>query len=279
MNLKRMAQRSINSRVFHLSRREVRWLVLILLTSLGLRLGNFLIIHSVDPNQTLLPDSFEYENTALALLKTGRFAVSPEQLHLPQTIRTPGYPAFIAAIYLLFGERRIAVIVLQILISVGTIALTYVIGRRLWKSSIAVVAAFLLSIDFSSFVYSQLLLTETVFTFLITLAGWAGVRVIMDARKWRWALLLGGSLALATLVRPISYYLMLPVLLGFLIYGKFSKMHWKGLSIVFLLIVVPWICFVGGWRVRNWLVTGSSKLSHIEGINLLYYRGAGIIAL
>ena len=42
--------------------------------------------------------------------------------------------------------------------------------------------------------------------------------------------------------------------------------------------ISPWIILVGGWQLRNYLITGKAEFSYVQGANLLFYRGAGIVA-
>jgi len=270
----------VNADAHSSGRKHVRILVVILAVALVLRLAALVALYSIEPGRVLAGDSPSYENPARALVQVGRFAASPETPDVPETLRTPGYPAFIAAVYLVFGERHFPVIALQVIVSVATIWIASAVARRLWGPGPALVAALLLTFDVMSFASSQKLLSDTLFTFLVVIAVAAGVRMLSDerARSW-WALLLGGALALATLVRPISYYLVLPLVIGLLAWGVCSKMKWTRVIVVALVVVAPSVVLVGGWQVRNYCVSGSSDLSHIRGHNLLWCRGTGIVAL
>ena len=142
----------------------------------------FFAVYSFDPTRIFSPDSDGYEKTAQAFLQTGRFAVSPEMPDTPQIQRTPGYPFFIATIYFFFGNRYPPLILVQILISLGTILLTYLLATSFWGSHVAVISAFLLSLDLPSFVNSQKVLTDTLFTFVLTLAILVGIYVLKASR-------------------------------------------------------------------------------------------------
>jgi len=261
------------------NRKEIFLLLVILVVSLSLRLGVFLAIYSVDPSRILDDDSPTYYNPARALFRTGHFANSPETPELPEVVRTPGYPAFIAGTWLIFGERYFPVIMIQILISVGTIMMTYVIARAVWNPVAGLISSLLLSLDCASFNYSQKLLTETLFTFILIVAVFAGVSLALGKeRKRKWAIFFGVALALATLVRPISYYLIFPILMVFLVSGIVTGRKWKEILLVFLLIALPWVVLVGGWQIRNFIATGSYEFSPTIGRKLLFSRGSGIIA-
>jgi hypothetical protein len=46
-----------------------------------------------------------------------------------------------------------------------------------------------------------------------------------------------------------------------------------------VLILVPYLLLVGGWHMRNYLLTGDSAFSQVFANNMLFYRAAGVIAL
>ena len=214
-----------------------------------------------------------------ALTQVGRFVVSPEQPHKPVTFRTPGYPAFLAVVYTIFGESHVAVVVVQTILSGITIICVYFLADRLWGRTAALLSILILSLDLPSLLYAQLLMTETLFTVLLTLSMGAGVMLGLARQgRARWALVSGLCLALATLVRPISYYLVVPLVVGWLVYGWVAGWRRKEVGIVIGLIALPSVVLVGGWRVRNYVVSGSSRFSQISNVTALYYRAAGVLA-
>jgi len=247
--------------------------------SLVLKLGAFASIWCIDPQRVVTGDTASYENPARALVATGRFAAGPDRADEPETLRTPGYPLFLAALYAPFGERRDLVVVVQVLLSSATVLLLYGLGTRLSTPRAALAAAGLLVLDPLSFVYSQLLFSESLFTFVLLVAAWCAVAQLGGGPVW-WSGLFGLSLAAATLVRPIAYYLIVPSIVGFALYGL-TGLGWTRREVVTatLLLLLPWCILVEGWRVRNFRATGSAAFSHIQAYNLLWYRGAGIVAI
>ena len=63
------------------------------------------------------------------------------------------------------------------------------------------------------------------------------------------------------------------------IYGIISRRSFRQVAGATLVLIIPWILIVAGWQVRNYNLTGCSEVSEIQGINILYYRAAGVIAL
>lgn len=238
----------------------------------------FVMVNANDPSRIFANDSYSYISSATALLKTGRFAISPENPE-PQLIRTPGYPAYMAGIYLIFGEDNLPVVVFQILISIVTVFLVYIAARELWDDYCAIAAIILFSVDPGSFFSSQMILSETLFTFFIMVMAAASVHLWVNRKpRIKYLLVLGLALAFATLVRPISYYLLFPIIIMLIALRRRLGLTLKDLARGLIYFVLPWIMLVGGWQVRNYMVSGNADFSHVMALDLLFYRGAGIIA-
>ena len=239
----------------------------------------FAVIWRVDPQRVVTGDTASYENPALALVETGRFNTGRHKGAKPETLRTPGYPVFLAGLYTLFGERRDIVVVTQVLLSTCTVLLLYGLGFQLSMPTSALAAAAFLILDPLSFVYSQLLFSETLFTFVLMLSLWCAIKLLLGGPVW-WSGAFGLSLAAATMIRPIAYYLIVPSIIGLVLYGRIA-LRWKGREIATaaLLVLIPWCALVEGWRVRNYTATGSIVFSQIQPYNLLWYRGGGIVAV
>src|SRR5687767_6633713 len=84
------------------------------------------------PERTFQPDSQSYIQPALSLLKDHAYTY-------PSAIRTPIYPFFIAFSYILFGQTPVGIVVLQFMISIATILLTYLLGTRLMSQNAAII--------------------------------------------------------------------------------------------------------------------------------------------
>jgi 4-amino-4-deoxy-L-arabinose transferase-like glycosyltransferase len=151
----------------------------------------------------VVDDSRLYANIAENWLQHGVYGVTNSGVVVPTLSRLPGYPAFLAAIFALFGiENFRAVLLLQVLIDLGTCFLIADLARRVLFSERAARAAFLLAALCPFFAnYSAAALTETLEIFFTTLAldlaicgGGAGFHLI-----W---LGCGLSVGAAILLRP-----------------------------------------------------------------------------
>ena len=123
-------------------------------------------------------DALDYDRLARALIE-GRGYVNAQGE--PTSFRPPLYPAFVAAGYALSGGAVQAVRFLQATLDLGTVALTYLIGRRLFGRGQGLLAALLLSLNLGTVAATGQLLSETLFTFLLM----ATVAVTV---RWLWAM-------------------------------------------------------------------------------------------
>ena len=153
------------------------------------------------------------------------------------------------------------------------------LARKLWGHSVGLIAGVFLALDPGSFSSPFFIMTETLFTFLLLIAVFSGVQLIQNYKnKMRWAFAMGLALALAILVRPIAYYLIALLGVGFFIYVAAVKhFELKRTIVIGLLIAAPLILFVGGWKARNYIVSGSSTLAHVRNIILFDYKATEII--
>src|SRR5882672_10891256 len=94
---------------------------------------------------SITADSFIYGDIAKNWLRHGIYGLSSSSGVFPTDIRLPGYPAFLAAVFAIFGmEHYRTVLVLQVFVDLCTCFLIADIARRVFSDRIAK-AAFLLA--------------------------------------------------------------------------------------------------------------------------------------
>jgi 4-amino-4-deoxy-L-arabinose transferase-like glycosyltransferase len=119
----------------------------------------------------VVDDSRLYANIAENWLQHGIYGVTNSGVIMPTLSRLPGYPAFLAAVFTLFGvENFRAVLLVQVLFDLATCFLLADLARRLFCER-AAQAAFLLA-ALCPFLanYAAAALTETLEIFFTTLA-------------------------------------------------------------------------------------------------------------
>lgn len=160
--------------------------------------------------------------------------------------KAPGYPLWVGLWYALAGHHPEVVRVAQVPLGAVTIFLTWLLGRRLFSSRVAIVAAFVIALYPLAWQYEELLYSESLATPLTL-----GLLVLIFSRapSRRRSIAVGGLLGLALLVRPTSEL----VLAGALVAWGIA-IGWRrgtGLTAVAALVA---IVVVAPWTVRNAIV-------------------------
>ncbi len=181
--------------------RRRRWYsatALVFLLALGARL---LYVSLVPPRAT--PDSAEYVTLARNVAAHSVFSLSAGEPLVPTIRRAPGYPLFLA----LAGDGTRAV---QGLVDALTAAMICAIAAGLVRLRWAVAAALLWAAHPGAIVYVNSILSESLFTFLLTGAVALLVLGIRREEVW-WTAAAGVAIGLAALTRPIGAMLVVPV--------------------------------------------------------------------
>jgi 4-amino-4-deoxy-L-arabinose transferase-like glycosyltransferase len=197
----------------------------------------------------------------------------------PEFLRTPGYPAFVAAVWRVFGETNSAVLLVQVVLSALTVYLVYLLASRMWSAPIGLLAAVLTALDPLQNATSATLLTECLSALALTGLALVGYLVFATDKPRLWLLaMLGFVLAAATLLRPVTYYF--PLLVVGLLVLKYARRRDRRGDLVKMTaaFLVPLVIFLGGWQFRNHERVDSWRISGIEAKNLYKYRAAGAIA-
>src|SRR5687767_5017784 len=151
-----------------------------------------------------LPDQREYLELATNLLQgDGLHFFDPRFGENIYAYRTPGYPAFLAAV----GANVRAARAAQAIVDTSTVLAAYLLARRWLPRGYAALAATFVALNPFLVYFAALILTESLFTAML---AWAMV-LLLAARPILW---LSGVivLALSVLVRPGA--IGLPVLLA-----------------------------------------------------------------
>jgi 4-amino-4-deoxy-L-arabinose transferase-like glycosyltransferase len=250
--------------VLELWRKDARLILLAALAGLALRLVFVFHFPAVGDDSRL------YADIAENWLQHGVYGITNSGAVVPTLSRLPGYPAFLAGGFAVFGWSNFrAVLLIQVLIDLGTCFLIADLARRT-VSDRAAKAAFVLA-ALCPFLanYAAAALTETLEIFFTTLAldlavcGIASLRAHSNSMR-RWAIWLGCgfSTGACILLRPdggilfaaIGAYLVL-ILLGNRAKPSTAK---PSANSQIIAIVLAAICFTVGalgplvpWTLRN----------------------------
>lgn len=228
---------------------------IILLLALGLRLYSVATVTS--DHYILKKDAADYDSISLNLLSGRGFTLNANDFNAkPTTSRPPGYPFFLSVIYSVFGHNLLAVWIIQSCIWALTCLVIFLIGDKLFNFSTGAAASFIAGI-YPAFIHYQyyggpaFILTETLFTFLLTLSMFSLI-VYLKNRSYSRVIIAGFLFGLSALTHATIF--LFPFCLIFWFYlTKDKTSNWIKYFLVFC------ACFlftVAPWSVRNYLVTG-----------------------
>jgi len=151
--------------VLELVRKDVRFFLAATLAGLALRL--VFVLHF----PAVVDDSRLYADIAENWLQHGVYGITNSGEVVPTLSRLPGYPAFLAAVFAIFGWSNFrAVLLLQVLFDLGTCFLIADLARRMISERAAKFAFVLAALCPFLANYSAAALTETLEIFFTTLA-------------------------------------------------------------------------------------------------------------
>jgi 4-amino-4-deoxy-L-arabinose transferase-like glycosyltransferase len=185
----------------------------------------------------------------------------------PELMRTPGYPIFLS----LMPNLWTALVVQAVLSGVVVFAICTFVSYR-WGVVAGIISSAMLITDVPSIVYSNQLMTESLFTSLFIGAFLCLLSAARpgygDSRRVRVvtvsSVLLGG----ATAIRPIGE---LALAVPALVLLAFDTSRRRRAGFVALLVATSMMLIVG-WSARNYRLTGEFVYSPIGAINFFYYR-------
>lgn len=228
-------------------------LAVIILVYFGLCMASF--FHHGQPPlmgsfETFDNDDVKYLRSGWTLLETGRLTYLDPAV--PTVFIMPGLPVLLAGFVLLFGKMPIlAFRIFQALLLCGGLCLIYLIGKHLFGSKVALVAAGIMAL-YPPYVYvTQLVLTESVFCFLFLLLVLLTLRAVErpTTSRYVWG---GVALGLCVLFRPAIVLYPIVVLVLWCI----KRYSWGDMLRYGLIVVGVVTLMLSPWIIRNAMVFG-----------------------
>jgi 4-amino-4-deoxy-L-arabinose transferase-like glycosyltransferase len=164
--------------VLELLRKNARFFLRASLAALGLRLLFVLRLPAV------VDDSRLYADIATNWLEHGVYGITNSGQIMPTLSRLPGYPAFLAAAFAIFGKNNFrAVLLIQVLFDLGTCFLIADLARQMFSQRAAKTAFLLAALCPFLANYAAAALTETLEIFFTTLALDLAIRGLENLRN------------------------------------------------------------------------------------------------
>jgi 4-amino-4-deoxy-L-arabinose transferase-like glycosyltransferase len=202
-------------------------------------LGNF---------ATMNNDDVKYIRSAWTLLDKHIFVY--HDVNEPTAFIMPGYPLLIAFFMKVFGrvDGIIAIRFFQGLLQVASLYLVFRICKEMFNNKIALIAVILNTLYLPEMVSAVLILTETVFKFLLVALVYVSIKAIKNKNISYY--FVGGIIwGLAILIRPTI--LLYPIVI-FIMWIVF-KYSIKEMIVRSLLVLCIGITLLSPWVIRNFI--------------------------
>jgi hypothetical protein len=196
-------------------------------------------------------DQAGYRKLALVLATTGKFTKYPDaSSFVPEVIRTPVYPLFVATIYRAAGTGQLPVALVQTALFAAICLFVYDITRRTTgRDDVAVAAAAMTALYAPLPYFAAFVLTELWTTFLLTASMWVAIRAVQSRQTASFAAL-GLLLALTSLSRPVFALLPVGIVLVGLVFFPLTGVRqrpsvasWAALLGAFAIAMLPWFTY------------------------------------
>ena len=208
------------------------------------------------------------------LAQTGMFTRFPDAPRfVPEVLRTPLYPMFVAVLYKMFGVHQLPVALAQTVAFMLICIVVYATARRVAPEPVAVGAAAATALFAPIPYFGALVMTEVWTTLLFTVSMWLAVSALPDRGLARFAWL-GCLIALATLSRPV--FVLFPFALaavGLVLFPVFGvrrrprPAQWIVMVAVFAATMAPWFAY-------NYVTLGRFTLSPAGGVGRGLWEGS-----
>lgn len=225
----------------------------------------FFLVHQpwdaeVERTQVITGDAVQYHYLANCIVQHFSFC--------DNTFRTPGYPAFIAIVYFIFGEKPWLVLFLQILLNVFSVYLLYRLSEKLFNTKVALLAAFLMAVEPHQILFCHFLFADTLFATLFLLTFYFYVKGLLE-KQTSYFILSAVFLGLNLLTKPVIQFYPFALVLFLLVWTKFSwQLRIKNALIVLLLSYL----FVLPWMYRNYIGFNNFSICSISGNSMFFYN-------
>lgn len=203
----------------------------------------------VTQDHALAGDEPEYHTTGRFLADgVGYYATTPSGEPHESLWKAPGYPVFVGILYKILGVHPDRVLAVQTLIGPIVIALTWVLGRRLFSPRVGMVAAAIVAIypfawQFEARLYSESIATPLVLVLLIAVLG--------QRPTPKRAAAVGALLGINMLVRPSSVLFLAGIALAWWIASG-----WKRGTAMTAVTVGVAVLVIAPWTYRNYEIQG-----------------------
>ncbi|HET9834073.1 MAG TPA: glycosyltransferase family 39 protein [Vicinamibacterales bacterium] len=219
-------------------------------------------------------DQEGYRRLGQALASTGKFTKFPDAPQfVPDVIRTPVYPLFLASIYKVAGTGQLPVVLAQTVLFSLICVFVYAIARRIGNERVALGAAALTALFAPLPYFGALVMTELWTAFVFTASMWMAIRAVQSRRTIAFVAL-GVLCGITALSRPVFALFPVGIVLVGLVFFPLtgvakrpSVASWAALLGAFVLVMLPWFAY-------NYVNFGRLTLSPAGGMGRGTWEGS-----
>ncbi|MBM3251498.1 MAG: glycosyltransferase family 39 protein, partial [Candidatus Omnitrophica bacterium] len=201
------------------------------------------------PQVQIAGDALVYDELGWNLAQ-GKGFVS--KLGFPEIVCTPGYPFFLSIVYKAFGHSYASVKFFQILLSLISMIIIYLLAKSIFSQKIAIIALSISAFYPPFLSYNALILTESLFTFFLVFYIYL-LSIVMQKNSWKITFLTGAVGGCAIFIKEEFILLILGILLLAFLYFKEKFKHVLIIVLISLGVLAPWL-------VRNYNIFNKSIL-------------------
>jgi 4-amino-4-deoxy-L-arabinose transferase-like glycosyltransferase len=198
-------------------------------------------------------DAADYDRIAVSLSDHGGFPVTGlAPAGGPTAFREPVFPVLLAGAYELTGTTNRATArwragrVLEAVLGVMLVALMYLIARRLWGRTVALITGAIAVVYPPLLLVNSSLMSESVYIPLVLGAVLAALGH-RDSGRGRWAVATGVLIGLTALTRANGIALLLPI--GLLVWPR-PRWSWQSVRRP-LIVLAATLATLAPWTIRN----------------------------
>lgn len=245
-------------------------------------LGLLILLQVVTTTMTLhhYPDGFWVENfyhpAAVNLLQHGIYGFGKPPNIEPTTFRPPLYSLVLAGLYGLFGVSEVVGIVFNNVLLTLTVALTFMMGRRL-SATIGLLAAIGIVLDSIYLAEANRNQSDLLFTFLVVLGLYCAMRSCDRPLSLKWVAAAALAFALATFTRAAGLYIW-PLYVFLLLMVHWRHALKRNLLAAAVLAATINAAFILPWMARNESLTGNSDYAGMKGYHITNFYAPLFIA-
>ncbi len=228
------------------------------------KLVYLVVVQNINPNSVFLADSNGYVRLGENLYNHLIFSQSDDSnLLRPDSMRLPLYPLLISLLYWLDLSVLYLLVFTILLTGICTLFIYQITFKMTGKTKFGLLAASLYCLDPITLYFSNTVLTETLFQFLVLSSIWL-MLIPQYKSKYIYAAFTFG---LALYLRPVI--VLLPILL-YTYWAVKNKNSIQSKSIVHLAIAI-YLMFPAVWIARNYITFNQPFLSTVLSINLFHH--------